>query len=185
MRVLQTGAPTHMVAKTSYENVLKYWCKGNNPSVAMHADQTTKTMVKEERNNYVIPLHSYLFRYVPHLMLTPQHMLVKNGKARQIADLSFRHDEDSISVNMLTSSAADTELRCEFGDVLTRLLTRIWNLRITYPTTDIVITANDIKGCFRQIKHHPDILGFFSYIINSILYLQCGQTFDSDFSPSN
>ena len=185
VRVLQTGAPAYMVAETSRENVLKYWRKGNNPSVLMHADQTKKTMVKEERNNYVIPLHSYLFRYVPHLMLTPQHILVKKGKARQIADLSFRHDEDSISVNMMTPSAADTELRCEFGDVLTRLLTRIWNLRITYPTTDIVITANDIKGCFRQIKHHPDVMGFFSYIINGILYLQCGQTFGSDFSPSN
>ena len=142
-------------------------------------------MVKEEQNNYVIPLHRHLFRFVPHLMLNPQHMLIKQGKARQIADLSYRHDEDSISVNMMTSPTAETELPCKFGDVLSRVLTRVWNLRITYPNTDIVLTANDVKGCFRQLKHHPDVMGFFSYIINDILYLQCGQTFGSDFSPSN
>ena len=85
-------------------------------------------MATEERNNYIIPLHGHLFRFVPHLMLTPQQILVNNGKARQIADLSFRHDEDSIPVNMTTSSAAETELPCQFGDVLSRLLTRVWNV---------------------------------------------------------
>ena len=185
VRVLQSGAPTHFNAETSRENVLKYWRHGNNPSVSTHREIALATMNKEERNNFVIPLPSWLFRYIPDLMYTPQHILIKNGKARQICNSALRHDEDSISINMLTSSAADTELPCQFGDVLSRLLTRIWNLRITYPDRDICITANDIKSCFRQLKHHPDIMGAFSYIIDGILYLQCGQTFGSDFSPSN
>lgn len=185
IRVLQVGTPARLVAEVSRENVLDYWRRGNNPSIARHLSQTAKTMNKEDKNNYVIPLHGHLFRYVPHLMLTPQHMLIKNGKARLLADLSSRHTEDSVSVNMMTHSVADTELPCEFGSVLTRLLTRIWNLRITYPDRDIVLTANDIKGAFRQLKHHPDVMGFFSYIIDGILYLSCGQTFGSKFSPSN
>ena len=126
--ILQTSTLARMVAKTSQDNVLKYWRKGNNPSIVRHAEQTTAKIATEERNNYIIPLHGHLFRFVPHLMLTPRQILVNNGKARQIADLSFRHDEDSIPVNMTTSSAAETELPCQFGDVLSRLLTRVWNV---------------------------------------------------------
>ena len=90
-----------------------------------------------------------------------------------------------MSINMLTSSAAETELPCEFGDVLSRLLTRIWNLRITYPDRDICIMANDVKSCFRQLKHHPDVAGAFSYILGEYLFIQCSLTFGSDFSPAN
>ena len=39
------------------------------------------------------------------------------------------------------------------------------SLHISYPNDDIVIHANDIKSCFHQIKHHPDIVGAFSYVL--------------------
>ena len=92
--------------------MLKYWRHGNNPSVATHNKIALATMNKEERNNFVIPLPSWLFRYIPDLMYTPKHILIKNEKARQIYNSALRHNEDSISINMLTSSAADTELPC-------------------------------------------------------------------------
>jgi hypothetical protein len=34
------------------------------------------------------------------------------------------------------------------------------------------------------MKHHPDVMGAFSFIIADLLYLSCGLTFGSDFSPS-
>ena len=86
---------------------------------------------------------------------------------------------------MMTSTLEGVELHCEFGDVLTRLLTRIWNLRITYPHHDVVLHANDVKSCFRQLKHHPDVMGAFSYILGDYLFLQCGLTFGADFSPAS
>jgi hypothetical protein len=43
--------------------------------------------------------------------------------------------------------------------------------------------ANDVKSCFRQMKHHPDIMGAFSYIISDMLFLSCGLTMGADFSP--
>lgn len=73
----------------------------------------------------------------------------------------------------------------DFGSVLSNLLQCIWNLRITYPDRDIVIHANDVKSCFRQLKHHPDVMGAFSYILGDYLFLQCGLTFGSDFSPAS
>ena len=65
------------------------------------------------------------------------------------------------------------------------LLIRIWNLRITYPFLDIVLHANDVKSCFRQLKHHPDMMGAFSYILGEFLFLQCGLTFGSDLGPAS
>ena len=114
----------------------------------------------------------WLWRFIPHLFFTPQHILEKEGKKdRQIFDAAYRHDADSIPINMMTADADETELACHFGDVMLRLLTRIWNLRITYPSRDIIIHANDVKSCFRQLKHHPDIMGAFSCILGEFLFL--------------
>ena len=145
-----------------------------------------KTMNKEERNKFVIALAGWTWRFIPHLHVTPNHYLRKvNKNDRMIFDATFRHDEDSIPINMMTSTASGTELDCQFGDAKLRLLIRIWNLRITYPWLDIVLHANDVKSCFRQLKHHPDVMGAFSYILGDFLFLQCGLTFGSDFSPAN
>ena len=106
-------------------------------------------------------------------------------KDRQIFNAAQRYNKDAIPVNMMTTTNQGTELDCEFGDVKTRLLTRVYNLRITYPDDDVIIHANDVKSCFRQLKHHPDVMGAFSHLIVHFLFLQCGQTFGSDFSPAS
>ena len=186
IRVMTVGCPNHFVAETSRANVMEYWREGNNPSIKKNINKVNVTMNKEERNNFVAPLSCWLFRFIPHLMIIPQHHHeVKGKKGRQISDAKFRHTMDSISVNMMTSCAKDTELHCAFGDVKKRLYTRIYNLRITYPLLDIIIHANDVKSCFRQLKHHPDVVGAFSSILDDILYLQIALSFGSDFSPAN
>ncbi len=92
---------------------------------------------------------------------------------------------DAIPVNLMTSTKQGTELNCTFGSVMTDFLTHIWNLRITFPERDIAMHTNNVKSCFRQLKHHPDVMGAFSFVIDTILFLQCGLTFGSDFSPAN
>ncbi len=68
---------------------------------------------------------------------------------------------------------------------MTDFLTHIWNLRISFPKRDIAIHANDIKSCFRLLKHHPNVMGAFSFVIDTILFLQCGLMFGSDFRLAN
>ena len=180
------GCPNKMNFETMRENAMKYWRGGNNPSVKQKLSQVMKTMNKEERNNSVIPLSAWLWRFIPHLFCTPQHILEKEGKKdRQIFDAKYRHHTEPIAVNMMTTTPEGTEIPCKFGNVLIRLLTRIWNLRITYPLKDIILHANNVKSFFRQLKHHPDVMGAFSYILGDYLFLQCGLTFGSDFSPSS
>ena len=165
-RVVSTGCPAHFVAETTRANHLEYWQKGNNPSILNRIHEVMTTMNKEERNNYVIALPSWLFRFIPHVFFTPQHYLEKVGKkGRLIFDGLFRHSSRSIPVNMMTSTDDGTELHCAYGDAMTKILMQIWNLRITYPSTDIVIHANDVKSYFCQLKHHPDVAAAFSYIL--------------------
>ena len=143
-------------------------------------------MNKEERNNFVIPLPHWLARYMPHVFFTPQNILEKPGrKPRQISDASKRYTPTSTPINMMTSTPHGSEEKCLFGNTLEQILTRIYNLRVTFPDLDIVVHANDVKSAFRQIKLHPDIMGAFSYIIADKLFLSCGLPFGTDFSPAN
>ncbi len=85
----------------------------------------------------------------------------------------------------MTSTPYGSELHCKFGSVREDILIRTYNLRISYPMDDIIIHANDIKSCFRQIKHHPDVVGAFLYVLSKYLFFQVGLAFGTDFSPSN
>ena len=65
------------------------------------------------------------------------------------------------------------------------ILVCAYNLRLSYPDIDIVFHANDVKSCFCQIKHHPDVAGAFLYILADYLFFQVGLAFGAKFSPAN
>ena len=79
----------------------------------------------------------------------------------------------------------DTEPDIIYGSAFTRHLESIWNLRITYPTQDILLFDDDVKGAFRHTKYHPDVASAFSFIIENLLYIPLGSTFGSVTSPSD
>jgi hypothetical protein len=186
VRVMKIGCPNHFVASTSRDNALEYFRRRNGPTIDRKLHQVKKNMNKEDKNNFVIPLPHWLARYMKHMFFTPQHILEKPGKKdRQIFDGSKRYTPTSTSLNMMTSTPLGTEEDCKFGSAREKILQRIYNLRVSYPDKDIIVHANDVKSCFRQVKLHPDIMGAFSYIISDLLYLSCGLPFGTDFSPQN
>jgi hypothetical protein len=85
----------------------------------------------------------------------------------------------------MTSTPRGSELHCEFGIVCEDIFIWAYNLWISYPTDEIVVHANDVKLCFHQIKHHPDVAGAFSYILADYLFFQVGLVFGADFSPAD
>ena len=186
VRATTVGCPNHFSADMSRENAMLHWREGNHPSVKKEIVNVVNTMAKEHRNRFNMPLPNYMARYIPHLFITPQHALTNPDKAmRLIFDASKRYTATSTPVNMLTSTRFGTEMKCLYGDTLTQLLERIYDLRITYPDKDIVLHANDVKSCFKQMKLHPDIIPAFSIIIADFLYLQSALPFGTDFSPQN
>jgi hypothetical protein len=185
-RVMTVGCPNHFNVSTSRDNALLYWRKGNHPLIRAKINQVLSTMNKEEKNNYVIHVTHWLWRFVSHCFITPQHILEKPGKKdRQIFDASRKYDWDSVPINAMTSTPYGSELKCEFGLVRDAILVCAYNLRVSYPNNDIVVHTNNVKSCFRQIKHHPDVTAAFSYILANYLFFQVGLAFGADFSPAN
>lgn len=66
-----------------------------------------------------------------------------------------------------------------YGDAFERHMIGIYNLRITYPTTEIYLWDDDVSGAFRHVKYHPDIATAFAYTIHQYLILSIGQVFGS------
>jgi hypothetical protein len=117
VRVMTVGCPNSINADVSRKNALQYWRAGNNPSVKANMKSVKETMNKEDRNKFVIPLSCWSWRFIPHLFITPHHILIKKDKKRMIYDAAHQHKSDSIPVNMMTENASFTELHCEFGRV--------------------------------------------------------------------
>ncbi len=79
-RVMTTGCPNVFNMTCLQKNFMTYWKHGNNPSIDKKLDAVMKTMNKEEHNNFVIPLPALIAWFTPHIFLTSQYNLVKDGK---------------------------------------------------------------------------------------------------------
>ena len=157
---------------------------GNHSSILKDPDKTMKAMNKEDKNQYLITLPSWLARFIRHLHLTPQGLLWKPGKNdRLIWDGSFITNWQAISINMMLTNHTEPEII--YGSNFERHLESIWNLRITYPKSDILLFDDDVKGAFRHCKYHPDVASAFAFIIEQFLFVPLGGTFGSITSPPN
>ena len=151
---------------------------GNHTTVKKNLDQVLKTLNKEDRNQYLLPFPNWLARFFKNLHLTPQGLLSKLGKNdRLIWDGSFQPEWNSTCVNMMLNR--DDEPEVVYGDAFMRHLTKIWNLRISYPIEELYLFDDDVKGTFLHSKYHPDVAGVFSFSISNYLMIPMGQTFGS------
>ena len=183
-RVFTTGAPGRLVAESSKDNMLDYWRYGNHTSILKNIDKVNKTMNKEDKHCYVIPMPNWLARFIPNSFYTPNGLISKPGKNdRLIFDGSYMIDWFSKPINKMVDTSKEPPIT--YGRVLQDHINQIWNLRISYPDEDILLWDDDIAGCFRQEKHHPDIAPAYGLIIDMFLYFYVGQTFGSVFSPAN
>jgi hypothetical protein len=81
---------------------------------------------------------------------------------------------------------ASNEPSLEFPGCLLELLVWIWNLRISYPRSRILLGDNDITAAFRIIKYHPALVSLHLYTVNDrYLGAATGQTFGDTASPAN
>jgi len=183
-RALTTGAPTTIQGHSSHANFLDYKRYGNHVSITSRPDLVETSLNKEERNSYALPFPSWLSRFVPHLHLSPEGIIIKPGKKDRIVfDASFHIFHHSKSPNDWTSKYDEPAIY--YGTAFLRHLERIWNLRITYPTLIIFLWDDDVSGAFRIVKYNPEIVGAFSAIVGSRLWVPVGQVFGGNTSAQN
>ena len=182
-RVFKVGSPAKMVAHSTHENFLKYKRYGNHSSISYHMDLVKKSINKEEKHKYIIPFPTWITRFVPDLHLSPMGILVKPQKEpRFIFDGSFRMDAHAVPVNDWPDVSAEFDLR--YGTCFQRHLVWIWNLRISYPATEILLWDDDGSGAFRNAKYHPDLALAFAFRIGHYLCIPTGVCFGGNTSPN-
>jgi hypothetical protein len=65
-----------------------------------------------------------------------------------------------------------------------RFLRNIWRLRITFPTMELLLHADDIDCAFRRILYSPELAIIFAYVFGQFLIIPVGQAFGSRSAPS-
>ena len=184
LQLLEEGVPRRIEADLTRNNFLSFRDYGNHPTVTEHLSQVMKTMNKEERNSYLLPFPEWMWRFVPNLHLRPHALVVQpEKKDRLIFDGSFLPDLMSTALNDITHKKHEPPIR--YATCIQRHIARIWNLRISYPSTDILLMDDDISAAFRQMKHHVDVIMAFAFVVGGYLFFPTGGTFGSNTSPSN
>jgi len=183
-RVLYNNNPSRFQGHASAQQRSESRVYGNHSSIAKNMKKVEKTMNKEERNKFVGVFPCWLERFLPHIYITPQDLLVKpRKKDRLVFDAAFLASPFSICINNFTSPEDEIEL--QYRHTFKNHLKRIYNLRITYSNKEILLFDDDASGAFRHIKLHPDVAGAHAFIIRNKLYLPLGSVFGSNISPHN
>ena len=162
-----------MNASSTHTKSLDFFRYGNHSTIDNNIEKTLKTMNKEDRNQNLISLPNWLARFIPHLHVTPQGLVIKDGENDRLDwDGSFIPHWLATSINMMLTH--ETEPEIIYGNSFQRHLEGIWNSRITHPQSDILLFDDDVKGAFRHCKYHPDIASAFSFIMSGFLFIPMG-----------
>jgi len=168
-RILKQGSPTLLQGDMTNENFEAYRKHGNAVTIAQNIQKVWKTINKEERNCNLIPLPSWVGRFLPDAHLTPQAYLIKEGKNdRLIFDGKKQPYPWCVAINMITHKKNEPQLI--FGTAWQRHLRLIYNLRISHPHHEIYPWDDDAKGAFRHVKHNPDIATAYAFIIEHFAF---------------
>ncbi|KAG7371384.1 hypothetical protein IV203_019954 [Nitzschia inconspicua] len=101
----------------------------------------------------------------------------------QFLTQTFRPEPWCFAINDWTDKRNKPDL--QFSGPFRRLLTWIWNLRISDPDEPILIDENDICGAFRLVKFNPEVVPMHGYRVGPYLGFATGQTFGDNVSAAN
>jgi hypothetical protein len=79
--------------------------------------------------------------------------MIPGKNDRLVFDASFMLHMNSRPFNHCIDLSDEPEII--FGGAYLKYLTYLYNLRITYPNTDIQVFDDDVTGAFRQPKYNP------------------------------
>lgn len=72
--------PAYFNTETSQDNFLAYLHYGNHSTIVQHKPTVFKAMNKEVKHCHVVPFPRWIARFCPNIHLTPQDILLKQGK---------------------------------------------------------------------------------------------------------
>ncbi len=135
-------------------------------------------MNKEDRYSHLVPINEDICRASAFCHLTTQMVVIKPGKADQIAcDGSTMLFATDIVMNQVTPVSCEAPIT--FGHVKIQLYIDIYNTRLSNPTATILLGMADIKACFHFPRIHPDLMGAFGFVADGYYNLATAMVFGS------
>lgn len=156
-----------------------------------HEDDVDETLRKEEKLSYHIVLPRFLWQFFPGIYIAIFRMAYKYGdpKPRLCVDPSTLIAKgDTGNVNREIPDPGideDQNPKIHYGTAFDRYLIWIWNLRITYPTEDILQTTDDVSAAFHRMIYHPDMGPAFATVWKQFLIIPVSCIFGSRSSPGD
>ena len=125
-----------------------------------------------------------LCKLSPYLHHTTQSIVIKDGQNDCIVwDVSTVTRPTDIVMNQVTPVAQEAPVM--FGHVKSQIYMDIYNTRISYPNSTILLGLADVKACFRFPRIHADLTGAFGFIADELYNLATAMVFGSTASASN
>jgi hypothetical protein len=186
VRIFTQGSPTYINAECSQANYQAYRVYGNHSSFTENTAMVNKTLLKDASRGCTLMLDPDIFDFLENVKQTPHGIVnldhpYKNP--RVVCDATSRPQYWCHAINDWTDKKNEPKL--VFATAFVDTLVWIWNLRITYPFLEIYVCDDDITNAFRQVKYPPNLAGLHCKIINGTLFMDTGQTFGDNSSPSN
>ena len=184
------GVPLKANYKSSYKSCSAREKADLSPDLVKNTAAVDEQLRKEEKLSYHIILPRWIWQFFPGLFLAIFRVAYRWGdpKPRLCVDPSTKispTDTGNVNRNIPDPGVdEDKNPSIHYGDAFDRYLAWIWNLRITYPTEDIIQMTDDISAAFHRCLYHPDMGPAFATVWKDYLIIPVSAIFGSKSSPA-
>lgn len=185
-RIFLHGIPQSVNADATEANFQAFFTYGNHATVDEDPAKTYKALVKDNKKGYTLLFDPRFIPFLLHCHLTPQGVVdlnTINKNPRPIFDSSFRPFPWCSSINDWTHKRNEPPLT--FAHAEEAFMIWIYNLRISYPYSEIYLADDDVSGAFRHGKYGPNVVAMHTSQQCGYGVLNTGATFGDNTSPSN
>lgn len=183
-RILTQGCPVEFDVEESAKSKLEIINRGNQKAFDNKTKEVREMMNKEEKFSHVVPLEQYILEASPYMRATPQIIVQKPGKDDRVAwNGTGKRTADDFAMNDVTPT--DNEAEVTFGSTWRDFLVWLYNIRVSYPDSDILLGMADIKACFRYPRIAPDLVGAFGFMAMNLYFLATAMVFGSTVSANS
>ena len=163
----------------------------NHRAADPHLSSILAKTAQDTQNSYTIALPRWTIRFVGGLFLAALGYATREVKGRikgrpvndPTALISGESDSGALNLH-IPRDDPNKMPPVYYQTALSRLWSRIYNLRIAHPSDDIIIYKDDLVSAFRRLRYHPDVAAAYSFVVDNFLLLPIGMVFGARDAPS-
>ncbi len=183
-RILLDGCLAELMFIETLDNKLAMLKRRNLKTFKDNPDLIKKAINKKDQYSHLVLINEDICRASAYCHTTTQTVVIKPGKADQIAwDGSAVFYPMDIVMNQVTPVSREAPIT--FGHVKIQSYIDIYNTQISHPTATILMEMANIKACFCFPQIHPNLTGAFQFMAGGYYNLATAMLFGSTTSASS